>query len=782
MFAGREWLFSEIRKWLQGGDSRLLLLTGDAGVGKSAIAAQMTARLNVRGVHFCSWSSATSWRAQDWLQGLIYQLAAQFEPYREEIQRFDEPNWSDPPEVLFRRLIGDRLRACADRLKVAEPWVFVVDGLDESVARAGYDLARVLTYAAGVVPEWLRLIVTSRPDRELVAHFGRGRDDVQVRHRHLYAHEMANREDVRGYIETRVAGLSGARGLAMQAEAAERLTHLAGGNFLIARMVLDALERGEIAAADLRELPGSLAGLYHRMFLLRFGETGRYGQDVRPVLDCLAAARGAVPEAVLDRAMGADGRDASAGVLALSQFLTRASGGLRLFHQSCVEWLLDREASAGFAASRDRGDDRLAQACWQEFQAGVGGMSGYAVANLAWHLCAAGRWDELALAISSPELKLFERWVEHGEGDEGIACLTGLIREGSLPPVHVAALATQLARIHSNRGRYDEARGWLEEAVGRTSRKEGRRTRAVALHELGSLHLYRGDRQKAVRAYREALGLCVRGRPVYRDEAAANRVALATVAFAEYRWSEVLRLSRRALTDAESVGDSRHQIAAERLISFALDDLGRHDEAQGCLERALELSRRFEARTEEARVLAALGWLKYAQATLARREPVEAREWFEKTMEVAEASHNLYCLLDGRLGMGYCSLAGGEIEQAAEWFALVNDALPAQAHAEFVVGTRMGRAGISHQLAQVTDAEVQYGEAVATAEAVGFRGWAARGLVGMGALRWHAGRQQEAEDLWARARRHAQLTSPRAQKLTSANIDLCKTGPLVTPR
>ena len=79
-FTGREWLFRQVQDWITLPESRCLLLTGDAGIGKSAIAAQMTTRLNVRGVHFCSRSQAESCRFRSWLSALINQLASQF-PY-----------------------------------------------------------------------------------------------------------------------------------------------------------------------------------------------------------------------------------------------------------------------------------------------------------------------------------------------------------------------------------------------------------------------------------------------------------------------------------------------------------------------------------------------------------------------------------------------------------------------------------------------------------------------------------------------------------------------------
>lgn len=41
-FVGREWPFDEIDAWLSRADGRFFTLTGEPGVGKSAIAARLT--------------------------------------------------------------------------------------------------------------------------------------------------------------------------------------------------------------------------------------------------------------------------------------------------------------------------------------------------------------------------------------------------------------------------------------------------------------------------------------------------------------------------------------------------------------------------------------------------------------------------------------------------------------------------------------------------------------------------------------------------------------------
>src|SRR5258708_37733977 len=53
-FHGRDWLFREVAAWRDGGATQSLLILGDPGVGKSAIAAKMVLDDGrVVGHHFC---------------------------------------------------------------------------------------------------------------------------------------------------------------------------------------------------------------------------------------------------------------------------------------------------------------------------------------------------------------------------------------------------------------------------------------------------------------------------------------------------------------------------------------------------------------------------------------------------------------------------------------------------------------------------------------------------------------------------------------------------------
>ena len=204
------------------------------------------------------------------------------------------------------------------------------------------------------------------------------------------------------------------------------------------------------------------------MFSKRFSDIDKYERDVLPLLDCLVAALGSLPDKILQVASKLDQRTAQKGILILSQFIDKSDAGLRLFHQSLSDWLSDQQISAKYAASLPNGHNRLAEACWSEFRAGVQNMSTYSIGHLSVHLLEAGRMDYLLELVQNPEMNLITKWTEGEDGDKGIRCLTELIKylnKNSRELVTAAGLATQVARIYSLRGKYNDAQKWLEYAL-----------------------------------------------------------------------------------------------------------------------------------------------------------------------------------------------------------------------------------------------------------------------------------------------------------------------------
>ncbi|NQT14719.1 MAG: tetratricopeptide repeat protein [Planctomycetes bacterium] len=623
-----------------------------------------------------------------------------------------------------------------------------------------------------------------------------------LRAKELLAQDPRNLDDVQRFIRQRLQAPNLAERLTRARCSLEDVSCIlrekSEGNFLYIVQALDGIERELYYIDQLDALPPGLYGLYKSFFERHFPDEGSY-RDIRRLLEVVVAAREPLTESQLSAATGLDRRRQLPGVLRrLAVYVPWRVGEdeipcYALYHKSLGDWLTDPDLTGTLhSVVGEDGHHRLAETCWGEFERGPKSMSPYAVAHLPAHLLELALctqepkekldwWWKLAELVASSKLGLVDQWVERGDAF-GLECLEHLIDKDKFDRVHQASLSAQAARIYSRYGKHFEAKCLLEKALQYTSWWRGRRTRAVALHEMGSVYLGRGEPQQAAREYRRALRLCVWGVPVFHDEAAANRIALATIAFDKYQWRRVVRLARRAHRQAQAADDPRHAIAANRLIGLAFDELGRYQEAESELQAALELSQRTDAALETARLLNVKGDFYYAQATLRGECYERAAECFRQTMEVAESICNLYSGVDAKLKLGWCAVGDGNAGEAVECFEQAGASLPTEAYPELQLWIRLGMAATLHQSGSLENAALQYQDVLTVAERRDFRGIAARALVGLGAIHWHSGRHEQANTDWVEARRIAKSNSPRDQQLTEANIRLCRSNPCVTPR
>ncbi|MBP8304021.1 MAG: tetratricopeptide repeat protein, partial [Phycisphaerae bacterium] len=641
------------------------------------------------------------------------------------------------------------------------------------------------------LPHWLRFVATPRKDRAVLDSL-RG-----LRARSLDAQDPRNLEDLDQYIRARCESPALRQRLAACHQSPElvcRILHdKSQGNFLYAQQTLQGIERDLYDVGRLDALPPGLAGLYQMFFARQYPDETAY-VPIRRVLEVVLAAEEPPTCEMLAKATGLEGETELPAVLRrLSPYLPQCQteGGERgytLYHRSLANWLTNvDERGSLYYVSRARGHKALADACWADLQADSPNVSAYARAHLPAHLLALGDWERLLQVLATfREPSLMEEWVERGD-ELGAACLTNLINKGGLRSHHQAALAAQLARIHGNRGKYSDAEHWLRFALAHTSWWHGRRTRAVATHELGSLYLYRGDVTRAARCYRRALRLCMLGVPIYHDEVAANEVALATVALANvvlpgFRWSKVVRLARHAHREACSASNVPHALAAQRLLAIAFEHLGKYDASRAVCLSALEASHQAGADIERARLSSQAGYFFYRQAALHGQTYTQAREYSNQAVRIAEQIHHLYTMLDATLCLGGCALAEGQTEEAIKCFERVSSSLPPGRHRELLTAARLGLAAAAHQKGDTENARKGYQQAIALAtEARGLPGLRMRSLIGLGAICWHDGDHREAEVFWQQARRCARRYSLLQQQMFNMNLRRCRMARNVPP-
>jgi len=371
LFTGRDWIFEKLDHWVNEEDSQIALITAEAGLGKSAIAAQLTTKLNVCSIHFCTSSIIKTCEPIDWIKEIVFQMAAQFDIYRTEIEkRSMTPVWSAPPESLFRSLVVDPLIKVKNDLYIENPWIFIIDSLDEAMSVTGHAMIDILAFSVDFLPSWVKIIATCRPDQSIISRLS----IEGVKHIKIEADDSNNQNDLKLYVEKRIQRFGDILTQASSLSLVDKVSTISYGNFQFAKVLIDSLETSKktdvISLNQLNQYPIGLIGLYDRIFRKRFSDLSVYRKNVLPILNCLIASKEPIDSKDLHTASKLDELDANNGILLISQFLNQTDLGLRLFHQSIIDWLSDFERSGEFAASKVNGQQLLSDYCWGQFSIG----------------------------------------------------------------------------------------------------------------------------------------------------------------------------------------------------------------------------------------------------------------------------------------------------------------------------------------------------------------------------------------------------------------------------
>jgi hypothetical protein len=312
-FCGREWLFQRIDAWqADPGRQRALLITGDPGIGKSAIVAQLV-HLNPGGqvlaYHCCRADMLETLRPARFIRGLAGMVASQLEAYASQL---DDPQveaalgaarCETDPASAFEEGILNPLH------KVPTPAggsrYILIDALDEALAtRDGMSLITLLAPSRlDRLPGWLRVVATTRKEPDILRRLS------GLRAEEIRADAPDNLDDIERFLAHRLGqpGLqerlqsSGVSAV----EAVRRLREKSEGNFLWIEQALLSLEDGTHSFARLDALPPGLTGLYMAFFERHFPDAASYA-PARQVLEVVTAAREPLAAPEIAAATGLD--------------------------------------------------------------------------------------------------------------------------------------------------------------------------------------------------------------------------------------------------------------------------------------------------------------------------------------------------------------------------------------------------------------------------------------------------------------------------------------------
>jgi hypothetical protein len=420
-FKGREWVFEIIDNWLKQKDERFFVLTGEPGVGKSAIAARLTqTHQNIAAYHFCIAGQSGTIQPNGVLLSLAAQLVEYFPDYAETLTNVIKPlrlsvkaeiNAQTIKDSSVRGIVIENLHTQSPKETLdivlhqslaklpnppEQPVLILIDSLDEAVTYGDQENLVTLLSSVNDLPVWVRLIVTTRPDEQRVLSY------LKTLKPYFYNLELSQKslEDVHAYVGERIVSETiEARLLSCQTESqslVEHITELSKGNFLYVKALVDDIESGGQPLDDLDALPKSLDEFYHN-FLMRHRSLWEAKYQI--IFGILTVTKAPVTKKelinfiannpVIKQAPSETELNQALGVV--KQFFTcqRNDYGQDtyiLFHQSLRDYLLDQNRNPDFWCSPKDGNRWIVKYCWQFHPNDWRGCDLYGLRHLASHL------------------------------------------------------------------------------------------------------------------------------------------------------------------------------------------------------------------------------------------------------------------------------------------------------------------------------------------------------------------------------------------------------------
>lgn len=248
-FVGREYVFDEIRSFLNTQPKGYLTIEGDPGMGKSAILAKYVqdtgciAHFNIYGEYDTT---------EKFLATICGELSDRYQLPPRPI-----PKNPDYYQAFVSQLFGE-----ASQRSNGEQVIIAIDALDEVYLGGQTQRGNILSLPQHL-PEGIYLIMTVRRDAPISLYI----DAPHPPPLSLKEYEEQSFRDVRTYIENRITKSSKLRQQIQErgkteAEFIDLMAVKSENNFMYLRLVLDDIENGLYDSLELEHLPIGLQGYY----------------------------------------------------------------------------------------------------------------------------------------------------------------------------------------------------------------------------------------------------------------------------------------------------------------------------------------------------------------------------------------------------------------------------------------------------------------------------------------------------------------------------------------
>lgn len=333
-FVGRDFVFERIDEVLGGAEfpSGYLVIRGEPGIGKTAIAATLVARHGY--VHHFNIAPENIRSTRQFLENICAQLIVRF-----ELDHVRLPPYAGEDSGFLSQLLGE----AAGRAQ--QPIVVVVDALDEAEDSGPPDANRL--FLPRVLPAGVFFVLTTRDEADFRLDVDHG-IEIWIREE-----DPGNRADIARYIGSFIerhadamAARLGEWGLGRD-EFVSQLTGLSEGNFMYLVHVLPDIASGRLSrdtVGAIQGLPRGLTRYYQRHWRdMKDADPEKFARAQRPVLCFLAVSREPMTvDQLRDRTRLEPGT--VRGVLReWHEFLNEEAGQFRIYHRSFADFLDEHE-------------------------------------------------------------------------------------------------------------------------------------------------------------------------------------------------------------------------------------------------------------------------------------------------------------------------------------------------------------------------------------------------------------------------------------------------------
>ena len=349
----REWVFDRVQNWLddRSCQNRVMVISGNAGMGKSVIAAAICKRMQktgrLSGSHFCQYNNVRYSKPQLIIQSLACHLSHALPEYKQALVKqlsrnvgIDLNNMG--VEELFALLFKEPLSAVGDP---GRNMLMVIDGLDESEYQGRNELLDVIASQFCKLPIWIRFFITTRAALNIAEKL------KHLKPFELKSDDKKNLEDIRVFFVKKLQYVVNPEHLD---EVVGKLVLKSEGLMLYAHfLVLTITENASpFLKGDLDDiLPEGISSVYHSYFkrleneLVR--ELGIEKEHFLNLVSAITAAREPLPVSFVSKVLvpvtnsPLAKRTVSKALGSVSTLLPIRYECLHVIHKSVKDWLTD---------------------------------------------------------------------------------------------------------------------------------------------------------------------------------------------------------------------------------------------------------------------------------------------------------------------------------------------------------------------------------------------------------------------------------------------------------